>query len=113
MEGRETLIASRSRIAVHFLPVCEEGSHGVSRDFLRCMQGYGLCALRLGCFDEARMIFERMLWLNPSDNQGIRFLVDDVKDSKKRESVHGDGIHPSAGPLFPPYCWFDMSKALF
>ena len=40
------LIASRSRIAVHFLPVCEEGSHGVSRDLfdrqLCCVAGIEL-----------------------------------------------------------------------
>jgi tetratricopeptide (TPR) repeat protein len=42
------------------------------------MHGYGLCLWRLGRFDEAWQIFDRMLWLNPSDNQGIRFLIDDV-----------------------------------
>ena len=25
------------------------------------------------------MIFDRMLWLNPSDNQGVRFLVEEVR----------------------------------
>ena len=30
------------------------------------------------CCEEAGNIFCRMLWLNPSDNQGVRFLVDDV-----------------------------------
>ena len=24
-------------------------------------------------------IFDRMLWLNPSDNQGVRFLIDEVR----------------------------------
>ncbi|MGD8836746.1 MAG: hypothetical protein PVJ84_04885 [Desulfobacteraceae bacterium] len=50
-----------------------------NRPFLRCMHGYGLCLWRLGCFDEAERVFDRMLWLNPSDNQGVRFLIDDVK----------------------------------
>lgn len=50
-----------------------------NRPFLRCMHGYGLCLWRLGCFDEAEHIFEKMLWLNPSDNQGVRFLIDEVK----------------------------------
>jgi tetratricopeptide (TPR) repeat protein len=50
-----------------------------NRPFLRCMHGYGLCLWRLGRFDEAERIFDRMLWLNPSDNQGVRFLIDDVK----------------------------------
>jgi len=50
-----------------------------NRPFLRCMQGYGLCLWRLERFDEAVEVFQRMLWLNPSDNQGIRFLINDVK----------------------------------
>jgi len=32
----------------------------------------------LGRFTEAARNFERMLWLNPSDNQGVRFLIDNV-----------------------------------
>jgi hypothetical protein len=50
-----------------------------NRPFLRCMHGYGLCLWRLGRFDEAGRIFHQMLWLNPSDNQGVRFLIDEVK----------------------------------
>ncbi len=50
-----------------------------NRPFLRCMHGYGLCLWRLGRFDEAGHIFQQMLWLNPSDNQGVRFLIDEVK----------------------------------
>lgn len=33
---------------------------------------------RLARFDEAGRIFDRMLWLNPSDNRGARFLIDPV-----------------------------------
>jgi tetratricopeptide (TPR) repeat protein len=58
-----------------------------NRPFLRCMHGYGLSLWRLKRFKEAAKIFERMLWLNPSDNQGIRFLIDDVK---KRKTWHED-----------------------
>jgi tetratricopeptide (TPR) repeat protein len=50
-----------------------------NRPFLRCMQGYGLCLWRMGRFKAAEQIFTRMLWLNPSDNQGARFLLDEVK----------------------------------
>ena len=49
-----------------------------NRPFLRCMHGFGLCLWRLGRFEEAEHIFNRMLWLNPSDNQGVRFLIDDI-----------------------------------
>ncbi len=50
-----------------------------NRPFLRCMHAYGLCLWRLGRFEEAAHIFHRMLWLNPSDNQGVRFFIDEVK----------------------------------
>lgn len=50
-----------------------------NRPFLRCMHGYGLCAWRLGQFDEADRIFDRMLWLNPTDHQGVRFLLQEVR----------------------------------
>ncbi len=50
-----------------------------NRPFLRCMYGFGLCLWRLGRFEESARIFDRILWLNPSDNQGVRFLIDDVR----------------------------------
>lgn len=53
--------------------------HVDNRPFLRCMHGYGLCCWRLGRFEEAEGVFRRMLWLNPSDNQGVRFLIDAVR----------------------------------
>jgi len=43
-----------------------------NRPFLRCMHGSRLCLWRLGRGEEAASLFERMLWLNPADNQGIR-----------------------------------------
>ena len=53
--------------------------HIDNRPFLRCLHAYGLCLWRLGRVDEAEKVFDRMLWLNPADNQGARFLLDDVK----------------------------------
>jgi tetratricopeptide (TPR) repeat protein len=53
-----------------------------NRPFLRCMHGYGLCLWRLGRFDEAERLFERMLWLNPDDNQGIRLLLPLVREGE-------------------------------
>jgi hypothetical protein len=44
------------------------------------MHGYGLCSWRLGRFVDAYQIFEWTLWLKHSDNQGVRFLIDDVRD---------------------------------
>jgi hypothetical protein len=37
---------------------------------------------RLGKASEAERHFERTLWLDPSDNQGIRFVLDDVKKGR-------------------------------
>ena len=53
--------------------------HIDNRPFLRCMHGFGLCLWLLGRFEEAERVFDRMLWLNPSDNQGVRFLIDKVR----------------------------------
>ena len=53
--------------------------HIDNRPFLRCMHGFGLCLWRIGRFEEAESIFERMLWLNPSDNQDVRVLLDEVR----------------------------------
>lgn len=56
-----------------------------NRPLLRCLQGYGLCLWRLQRFEEAARVFDRLLWLNPTDNQGIRFLVDDVRSQLRWE----------------------------
>jgi tetratricopeptide (TPR) repeat protein len=53
-----------------------------NRPFLRCLYGYGLSLWRLGKSEEAREVFNRMLWLNPLDNQGIRFLLADIDSGK-------------------------------
>ena len=44
-----------------------------NRPFLRCLHGYGLCLWRFGRMRDAEKVFTRMLWLNPTDNQGARF----------------------------------------
>lgn len=53
--------------------------HVDNRPFLRCVHGYGLCCWRLGRFEEAERTFVRVRWLNPSDNQGARFLLGAVR----------------------------------
>jgi tetratricopeptide (TPR) repeat protein len=49
-----------------------------SRPFMRALHGRGLCLWRLGRVEKARQVFARMLELNPNDNQGARFLLDDL-----------------------------------
>ncbi len=50
-----------------------------NRPFLRCMHGFGLCLWRLGRPREARAVLDKMLWMNPSDNQGVRMLIGRVR----------------------------------
>ena len=60
-----------------------------NRPFLRCLHGFGLALWRLERQPEAAAVFERMLWLNPSDNQGIRFLLPEVQAGERWENRHG------------------------
>jgi hypothetical protein len=53
-----------------------------NRPFLRCLHGYGLALWRLMRFEEAAVVFGRMLWLNPSDNQGVRFEIAEVRSRR-------------------------------
>ncbi|OPY76701.1 MAG: hypothetical protein A4E65_03119 [Syntrophorhabdus sp. PtaU1.Bin153] len=41
-----------------------------------------LCLWRFGRMRDAEKVFTRMLWLNPTDNQGARFNLYDVKEGK-------------------------------
>lgn len=74
-----------------------EGFEGVlswglidNRPFLRCLNGLGLCAWRLGDHHGATAAFERLLWLNPSDNQGARFNLAAVKAGKTWQELQGE-----------------------
>lgn len=60
-----------------------------NRPFLRCLHGYGLCLWRLGLADEALDVFDWMLWLNPTDNQGARFLRADLRAGRAFEEDSG------------------------
>ena len=53
--------------------------HLYNRPFLRALHSYGLCLWRLGQVDKARRVFERLLALNPPDNQGVRSCWDDIR----------------------------------
>jgi hypothetical protein len=61
-----------------------------NRPFLRCFKGYGLCLWRLGRLDEAAQVFDRMLWMNPSDHQGVRGLLPAVRAGERWEDGGGD-----------------------
>ena len=57
-----------------------------NRPFLRCLHGLGIYRWALGNLKGASEIFERMLWLNPSDNQGARFCLANVGAGTKYEA---------------------------
>ncbi|MPZ88985.1 MAG: cytoplasmic protein [Nitriliruptorales bacterium] len=61
-----------------------------NRPFLRCLHGFGLCLWRLGRTEQAASAFERMLWLNPTDNQGIRSLLPQVRAGEPWTDDHED-----------------------
>ena len=61
-----------------------------NRPFLRCLHGYGLCLWRLGKSEEAGRIFERMLSLNPIDNQGVRFCLEALRAGRSWEDMQRD-----------------------
>lgn len=56
--------------------------HLYNRPFLRALHGYGLCLWRLGQTEKAREVFQRVLALNPADNQGVRFCWDDIRNGR-------------------------------
>lgn len=45
-------------------------SYKNNRPFLRCLHGEGLALWQLERMEEATKVFERLLWLNPTDEQG-------------------------------------------
>ena len=61
-----------------------------NRPFLRCLHGYGLCLWRLGEPEEALCVFERILALNPNDNQGVRSCWFDIQQGRSWESAQED-----------------------
>jgi hypothetical protein len=58
-----------------------------NRAFLRCLHGYGLCLWRLGRTAEAQQVFERILSLNPNDNQGVRFCWQELRSGRTWEEM--------------------------
>lgn len=87
------------RIGELWLPPGFDGvllwGHIYNRPFLRCLHGYALCLWRVGQLPKAQQAFERLLSLNPNDNQGARFCWDDVchgrgwEEDRDQEAVAG------------------------
>ncbi len=62
-----------------------------NRPFLRCLHGVGLCRWRLGELKAAAESFTRLLWLNPSDNQGARFNLANVEAGRSWDECEKGG----------------------
>jgi tetratricopeptide (TPR) repeat protein len=79
------------RIGEMSLPADFDGlliwGHIYNRPFLRCLHGYGLCLWRLGKHAEAQQVFERILSLNPNDNQGVRSCWDELRNGYSWEEM--------------------------
>lgn len=58
-----------------------------NRPFLRCLHGYGLCLWRLKRVEEALVVLERLLSLDPDDHQGARRILDAVERRQAWEEV--------------------------
>jgi hypothetical protein len=69
-----------------------------NRPFLRCLHGYGLCLWRLRQREAASEVLERLLWLNPSDDQGVRFLLDAIGAGGTWEEMEERGEGAPTGP---------------
>jgi len=61
-----------------------------NRPFLRCLHGYGLCLWRSKDFAGAQRVFERILSLNPTDNQGVRACWQDVREGRAWEEMNAE-----------------------
>jgi hypothetical protein len=48
-----------------------------TRPYMRAVQALGLALQEAGCADQSRACFDRLLTMNPNDDQGIRYLIDD------------------------------------
>lgn len=73
-----------------------------NRPFLRALFNSGLCCWRLGRTQEAEAIFTRVLSLNPPDNQGARFYLEDVRNGRSWETTRNHEAHAEVagfGPL--------------
>jgi hypothetical protein len=59
-----------------------------NRAFLRCLHGYALALWRLGDMSGAKRAFERIASYNPTDHQGVRFCLHDVRAGRSWEEMN-------------------------
>jgi len=75
-----------------------------NRPFLRCLHGFAITLWRLGRFEDAEAVMVSLLWLNPSDQQGVRFILPVVRARLTwRDDENYDGLQSGGdrGPAMP------------
>jgi tetratricopeptide (TPR) repeat protein len=98
-------------VAQHLIPENYSGEviwgHLSNRPYLRALHTAALAYIRLRKHKEAVQIIERMLALNPNDNQGARYLLGSealaAKDTEKAKSVF-----EQYADEYPPY-WYELA----
>ncbi|KPF42988.1 hypothetical protein IP87_21390 [beta proteobacterium AAP121] len=73
-----------------------------NRPYLRTLHGALLAAVRLGRHKDAVAFAERMLTLNPTDNQGVRYLLGSELLRAGRVEAAQAAMEPEAAN-YPPY----------
>lgn len=71
-----------------------------NRPFLGCLHGLGLSLWRLGHMEEAARMFERLLWLNPTDEQGAgrRWVAVQAGEAWDEEDARSSGSRQDPPP---------------
>jgi hypothetical protein len=54
-----------------------------NRPFFGALHGMALALWRLQRFEAAELVLLNVLWLNPTDNQGARALLPDVRAGRR------------------------------
>jgi tetratricopeptide (TPR) repeat protein len=83
---KKALAAARKSLGGKLPAKLAWDEHG--KPALRAIHGLGLNHFRKGEFKQAAGFFEELLRLNPADNQGAHFLLEDAK--KKKHLWKGD-----------------------
>lgn len=53
-----------------------------NRPLLRCLEGYGLLLWKEGRAGDAKAVLERLLWINPHDEQGARVGLAEIETGR-------------------------------
>lgn len=82
-----------------------------NRPFLRAAHGVVLCRLQLGQRAEAIAVMEKMLAWNPSDNQGVRYIIGSEYLRAGRED-EAKSFFETEAEQYPP-CRYELALLLF